>query len=74
MESKEPRIVEITEDKDETPAPAARLIAPTSAAPAKIISTLQPTINTMTKVPEHLYRNVKDTVYIPPDARNVGAI
>ena len=60
---KEPMIVEITEDEDETPAPAAKPIAPTSAAPTKIISILQPTITTTTRAPEHPYRNVKDTVY-----------
>ena len=71
---KEPRIVEIMEDEDETPTPAAKSIAPTLAAPTKIILTPQPTITTMTRAPEHPYRNAKDAAYIPPTTRNIGAI
>ena len=71
---KEPRIVEIMEDEDKTPAPAAKSITPTSAAPTKIILTPQPTITTTTRAPEHPYRNAKDAVYIPPTTRNIGAI
>ena len=62
------------EDEDKTPAPAAKSITPTSAAPTKIILTPQPTITTTTRAPEHPYRNAKDAVYIPPTTRNIGAI
>ena len=71
---KEPRIVEITEDENETPTPAAKSTAPTSAAPTKIILTLQPMITTMTRAPEHPYKIAKDIACIPPTARNIGAI
>ena len=69
---KEPKIVEIMEDEDKTPAPAARATAPTTPTPNKIISTTQPTNTTIAL--EHPYRNAKDTAYIPPSVRNIGAI
>jgi hypothetical protein len=68
---KVPRIVEITEDEDETPAPTARSNAIIPVPPAAIISTSQPTVP---KEPEHPYRNAKDAAYIPPTTKNVGSV